>query len=70
MSSAVKVSCTSQAPAQVTIFFFVFFAVFLARYWSGIMMTVSPSTASTIWSALDEVQHTSVTALTAAEELT
>ena len=52
------------------IFFFVFFAVLRARNWSGIMITVSPSTALTMSSALDEVQHTSLTAFTAAEVLT
>ncbi|MNU02324.1 hypothetical protein D3C72_2459910 [compost metagenome] len=65
-----KVSCTSQAPAQVMTFLPVFLAVLAARYWSGIMMTVSPSTRLTMSSALEEVQHTSVTAFTAAEVFT
>ena len=52
------------------IFFLVFFAVFCARNWSGIMITVSPSTALTMSTAFEEVQQTSVSALTAAEVFT
>ena len=54
----------------VITFFCVFLAVLRARYWSGIMITVSPATPLTISAAFDEVQQTSVTAFTAAEVLT
>ncbi len=74
ISSAVKRSCTSQAPFQVRMRMSVWLATFFARYSSGIMTTVSVphwrAAASTTWTAFDDVQQISDSALTSAEVLT
>src|SRR3954465_5726741 len=68
--SAVNFSWTLQEPCQVRIFFFVSFAVLRARYWPGIISTVSPGKLSTTASAFDEVQQMSDSAFTSAEVFT
>src|ERR1041385_6417208 len=74
MSAAVKRSCTSHRPFQVMILIGVCLAMFCARYSSGIMITeVTPhsrATSSTTVAALEDVQHTSLSALTSAEVFT
>src|SRR5665213_271903 len=74
MFCAVKRSCTSQAPSQVMILILVWLATFCARYLSGTMMTVSTpfsrAMSSTTATALEDVQHTSLSAFTSADVFT
>src|SRR6476620_12578789 len=69
-SSPVKRSCTSHEPFQAMIFTLVCEAMYFARYWSGMKITLSAPRLSTTAKAFDDVQVMSLSAFTSAEVLT
>ncbi len=70
ISFSLNCSCTWHFPCHDIISTFVLVATYLAKYSSGKNKTLFTPRDSTTLTALAEVQHTSVSALTSAEVLT